>query len=167
MTGRLILLLFFLGKLLHTPDPTHAFYVSITEIEWSEEWGEVHIKVKIFTNDLEDALEKAGMGKLYLNSEKEMNTAQAGIFQYLNNKMALYIDQEQLPLSYVKRKYLDDACWIYLKAGQACQVHTLGIKNKVLLELFDTQTNIIRLKTDERKEIANLDKQIFHHEFSL
>lgn len=156
-----------LGNISFTNAPAHAFYVSITEIELEAEWGELKIKVKVFTNDLEDALEKAGYGKLFLDTEKEVQHAHVQIFQYLNSNISFKINQTPLALRFQQKMYRDDACWIYLRAGQVCQAKSLSVSNQILLELFDTQTNIIRLKADGERQIANLDKQIYSKEFRL
>lgn len=153
------------GNVLYIAAPSHAFYVSITDVEFLEEWGDFRIKVKIFTNDLEDALEKAGFGRLYLATEKESPEARISIYQYIQQKLSLKVGKTPVNLSYEKVEYRDDACWIYAKVGQSCQWDSLWIENKILFELFDTQTNIIRLKVHGQRKTANLDRYVYAEEF--
>jgi len=147
--------------------PRHAFYVSISELQFDEDWGVVKLKVKMFSNDLEDALEKAGFGRLYLDSNQELPSSDRAIFQYLNQKLLLSSDGSILGLSFEKKEYIDDACWIYLHSTQRCGISDLTVKNKIFLELFDSQTNIVRIQAYGEKLIANLDKQIHFKKFSF
>ncbi|MEM8889357.1 MAG: DUF6702 family protein [Bacteroidota bacterium] len=147
--------------------PKHAFYVSIHDLSFDEEWGKFDIKIKIFTNDLEDALLKTGESRFLLNTEKEIQGADQAIAHYLQKKVKLRIGSTALNLIFNKKEYVEDATWIYLEAESGCKPPELYVSSKVLLELFDDQTNIIRLKMGEQRFIANLDKQLYQKEFSF
>ena len=147
--------------------PIHAFYVSIHDLRFDEEWGKFNIKIKIFTNDLEDALEKAGESRFLLNTENEIQSADQAIAHYIQEKVNLRIASKALHLNFNKKEYVEDATWIYLEAEAGCKPPKLLVSSKILLELFDDQTNIIRLKMGDRRFIANLDKQLYQKEFSF
>ena len=147
--------------------PRHAFYVSIHDIRFDEEWGTFDLKIKIFTNDLEDALVAAKHPRFLLGTEKEIPGAEKAITQYIKEKVQLSIQQKQLNLAFLKKEYREDACWIYFQAEAGCSPTELGVSSKVLLELFDGQTNIIRLKVGSQRFISNLDKQLYQEKFSF
>ena len=147
--------------------PKHAFYVSIHDIRFDEEWGKFDVKIKIFTNDLEDALVKAGESRFLLNTEKEIPGADQAIARYIAEKVSLSLEKKALSLLFLKKEYREDASWIYLQADAGCTPSSLHISSKVLLELFDGQTNIIRLRMGDQRFIANLDKQLYQKEFSF
>ncbi|MEL6256150.1 MAG: DUF6702 family protein, partial [Bacteroidota bacterium] len=124
--------------------PKHAFYVSIHDIRFDQEWGKFDIKIKIFTNDLEDALIKYGHARFFLNTQQEMQGADLAITRYIQEKVKLNIGKKDLYLNFNKKEYLEDASWIYLEAEAGCQPRAFNISSKILLELFADQTNIIR-----------------------
>lgn len=169
LPGRFSSLVLSLGFLILTQSfrPPHAFYVSIHDIRFDEEWGKFDVKIKIFTNDLEDALVKAGENRFLLNTEKEITGADKAIARYIQEKVHLSLEKKPLSLLFLKKEYREDACWIYLQAEAGCTPSSLHISSKVLLELFDGQTNIIRLRMGEQRFIANLDKQLYQKEFSF
>lgn len=166
--GRYLLLCILLGVFPgFSNSPHHAFYVSISELSYEEKWGDLTLKVKVFTNDLEDALVKRGSEKLYLNTQNESPNSISAIANYLFSKVKLQVDQKPVNFLFVKKEYLEDACWIYLRSEGMCQLSQLSIESHIFLELFDTQTNIVRVKAFGQKKIANLDGQISKHTFDF
>ena len=169
LRGKISLFIGFAGVLMLSQSffPRHAFYVSIHDIQFDEDWGKFDLKIKIFTNDLEDALVKANHPRFLLGTEKEMAGSDAAVSKYIEEKVQLSIQQKTLKLEFLKKEYRDDACWIYFQAEAGCTPKELGVSSKVLLELFDGQTNIIRLKVGAQRFISNLDKQLYQEKFSF
>ncbi|MDW3647886.1 MAG: DUF6702 family protein [Bacteroidia bacterium] len=147
--------------------PRHAFYVSIHDIRFDKDWGKFDIKIKVFTNDLEDALVNAGHPRFLLDTQKEIEGADMAIDRYIQEKVILSIARKALSLQFIKKEFREDACWIYFQAEAECKPRELNLSSKVLLELFDSQTNIIRLKVGDQRFISNLDKQLYQEKFSF
>lgn len=55
--------------------PAHKFYVSITKIEYVKEKNSLQIITKIFTDDIEDALQQRYDKNISLDTKKETATA--------------------------------------------------------------------------------------------
>ena len=139
--------------------PPHAFYVSIMEIIWEEEdeAGQVHIK--IFSDDLEDAI--------YFRHSKRISVLQSLdnpetimlITNYLQSCVSINLDGKAVLLNYEKGEVLQDAVTLKFSINKSGLPKEITIQNSILTEIFDTQANIIRFDIAGQKKILKLDKE--------
>lgn len=167
LVSKLLLIFPLIPLLAFTFIPPHAIYVSILEIRYDEEWGDLNLQVKIFSDDLENALQTSANRQLFLRPDQESPNIDGYLQAYLNEKIQLRSRDGNMPLHLVRKKFVEDATWIYLKAYGSCNMTSLTVKSSILLELFDAQTNIIRLKANGENYISNLDRQIQEKKFSI
>ena len=138
--------------------PAHAFYVSITEIGWKANINHGQLILKIFTDDLEDALYYHYKRRTLLHqSLNEAETVQM-LNKYLSSKIQIQCDGQAVNLTYQQGELLPDVVRIRFRIEQKKVPQHISIKHTLLLELFDTQANIVRLDIGGSKKVIKLDK---------
>lgn len=135
-------------------DTAHKFYVSVTNINYSEKDDALQITSRIFIDDLEAVIAERYGVSLELATENEAAVANEYIDKYFRQKFALYLDDELVNYKFLGKKYdLDVAiCYLELPNIGLNELKTLTIENEILTDLFDEQKNIVHIKWKGRKK---------------
>lgn len=146
--------------------PEHALYISVTDIFYIESKKELEVQFKIFTDDLEDDI-RASQNKI-IELEDGVDEKEAAIVHdYLLNKVEIFLDGKAPPVNMISCKLEGDAVFALYKGNLGSQPKKLEIYNKILIDLFPTQKNIIRLRGKSPVGFLNLDKKNIKGELSF
>jgi 6-pyruvoyl-tetrahydropterin synthase len=140
-----------------TASSEHKFYVSITKIEYVKEKNSLQIITKIFIDDIEDALQQRYDTSISLDTKKETKAADEDVKNYLFQKIKIKVNGKPLTLDYIGKEYETDMLVAYLEIKNIKELKTIQIENKLLMEIFPEQQNIIHLKTSKSRKSLILD----------
>jgi hypothetical protein len=138
---------FFLASCMLLTFNAHKFYVSNTHIVFNQPASTLEITVKIFTDDLELALENRYIEPMRLGDEREHDMADEWIEEYLLEKMQIDVDNKPVTLKYLGKEVELDLTYCYLEVPLVTDFHQMAVTNKLLFEEFDEQANIIDIST--------------------
>jgi len=138
--------------------PLHKFYVSITKIEYVKEKNSLQIITKIFTDDIEDALQQRYDASISLDTKKETEAADEDLKRYILQKINIKVNGKPVKLDYIGKEYDTDMVVAYIEVKNVKNLNTIEIENKVLMELFPEQQNIIHFKTLKSRRSLILDR---------
>ncbi|MBT8261756.1 MAG: hypothetical protein KJO05_02970 [Bacteroidia bacterium] len=141
-----------------TAATAHKFYVSITKVEYVAEKQSLQIISKIFIDDIEDALQTRYDEDLRLDPEKETEREETFLKQYIFQKLKIAVNGTPVTFDYIGKEYETDIVKIYLEVTDISEVKTLEITNKVLMEMFEEQQNIIHYKSGGKRKSLVLEK---------
>lgn len=139
--------------------PTHKFYVSITKIEYVKEKNSLQIITKIFIDDIEAALRERFGQDISLATSKETETADNDLKQYILQNLKIKVNGKNTQLRYLGKEYETDMVVAYLEVEPITSLKTIAIENKILMEIFPEQQNIIHLKTANNRKSLILDQE--------
>ena len=131
---------------------SHEFYLSLTEIEHNAESKSLEISIKLFTDDLELALEGSGAPKLGIGTDDESPATNTYIESYLQNHFRLSVNGKSIDYNYLGKEAELDATWCFVEVENVKKVQTIEVENSIFIEVFDTQTNMINLFINGRKK---------------
>ena len=137
---------------------THKFYVSTTTIEFVKEKQTLQIITKIFTEDIERALQERYNPSISLDSEKETKTDEGFLIRYMLQKIKINANVAPVSINYIGKEYDIDITNIYFEVVGISELKSIEIENKVLIDMFPEQQNIIHLKTPNNRRSLILDK---------
>lgn len=138
--------------------PVHKFYVSITKIEYVKEKKSLQIITKIFTDDIEDALQQRFDPSISLDTKKETKAADEDLKNYILQKINIKVNGKSVKLDYIGKEYDTDMVMAYIEVKDVNDLKTIEIENKILMEMFSEQQNIIHLKTPSNRRSLILDR---------
>ncbi len=127
-------------------NPYHSFFVTITEIECNNNAKTLEISIKIFTDDLEKALNTRFGGKANLNTSQEAAQVKANLPTYLSEHFAISVNGVGEACQFIGKEKEDDATWCYLEVKNAASISAITVKNSILTELYESQNNIVHVK---------------------
>lgn len=123
----------------------HPIHVSVTEIEYDAAEQELEIMMRIFVDDLENALrlhhKQAGLD--ILNADE--GTAKKLIGAYLLTHFNVVLDNKKTRLEYLGQEVEGQAFICYILAPGIQNWKSCEVTNSVLFELFNDQSNIVHV----------------------
>ena len=121
----------------------HSYHVGLTQVEYDISEMAYQISIRIFTDDLENALKnKSGELVDILDSEVHDKTDMVMV-EYIFENFEIASGDTSIPLSYLGSEKDPDVTWIYLETGKIDKADVLHIKNVILFEIFDDQNHIV------------------------
>lgn len=124
----------------------HEFHVSITQIAHNDSSGQLELAVKVFTDDLEAAIQPKGTEPLRLGTDREDARSKTLIGVYINRNLRVKADGVPVVLTFLGKETEADATWCYFESGPLGKISQLEVTNTMLLDLFDDQVNITHFK---------------------
>lgn len=149
---RKILLLLLLPLLAFTT--LHKFYVSVTNINYSEKDNAFQVTTRIFVDDLEAVLKERYGFEAKLGTEEEDKMTDFHIEKYLKTKFLILLDEEVTGYTFLGKKYDNDVviCYLELPKVNLGQLKKLEIQNEILTDLYDEQKNLVHVKWKGKKK---------------
>ncbi len=132
----------------------HKFYVSVTNMVYSEKDEAFQITSRIFIDDLDDLLEERYGIKANLATPEESKIAVDYIEKYFNTKFVIEINGEPVSYTFLGKKYDTDVviCYLEIPNIKLPEVKTLTVQNEILTDMFDEQKNLVHVKWDGNKK---------------
>lgn len=150
----LLVLLFTFAR----PTQAHDYHASIADVRFNAKNQTLEVAVKVFMDDLEDALSRHSKKKVsYSASSPEVRKHLAS---YLSSQLSFEVEKGKvLPQKFIGSEEDADVVWMYLEVPvQKAALTQLYIKNAVLTELFSDQMNIVNLNYKGKTESVLLQR---------
>ena len=132
----------------------HKFYVSVTNVKFSEKDGAIQITSRIFIDDFENVLRERYGFTAELTTKNESEEADAFIEKYFREKFVVEINGKNTSYEFIGKKYDADVmiCYIEVPEVDLAVTTSIQITNEILTDLFDDQQNIVHFKIDGKKK---------------
>ncbi len=137
----------------------HPFYVSVMELEQNPKTGNYEISLKFFVDDLEKGMNRNGFGALFLGEDNEIATADSLIESYIRTKFSIGNGEVDFHYNVLGKQVENEDLYLFIEVTpEQGELQRLEIRNTVLFEIYETQTNIIHLKRNGQINSLMLDK---------
>jgi len=132
----------------------HKFYVSVTNMVYSEKEDAFQITSRIFIDDMDDLLEERYGIKAKLATPNESKIADEYIEKYFRAKFAVAFDGKPAQYNFLGKKYDNDVviCYLEIPKVHLADLKTLSVQNEILTDLFDEQQNVVHIKWKGHKK---------------
>jgi hypothetical protein len=146
----------------------HPYYIGLTEISTKGK-PEIQVSVRIFTNDLEDALRKSSGKAIDIINPKNKAETDSILFHYISKHLSVTLNAKLQALHYVGYEKEEESIWTYLEIRNVKPVviKTMKIENTILYDYFPAQTHIIRVNRFDNTESKKITNPESKAEFSF
>jgi hypothetical protein len=132
----------------------HKFYISVTNVDYSEKDAAIQITTRVFIDDINSVIkERYGIpSKLGTDAEGDLD---AEYFEkYLRSKFLVYINGEQVKYTLLGKTYDTDMliCYIEIPEVPLQSLKNVAVTNEVLTDMFDEQQNVVHFKINGKKK---------------
>jgi len=136
---------------------THKFYLSNTSIEFNAQSRAIEITSKIFTDDLEHAIEAQcyRYNSLYPQTPEVFELVK----KYIGDKLSLQVEGRNVVLNFLGYSVDNDMTTLFIE-GSYFEPNQVVVGNTILLELFSDQQNIVEVRWNgqSKREYFTKDK---------
>jgi hypothetical protein len=144
----------------------HPFHVSVCEMKYNAPAQRLEIIHKIFWDDLEDGLSQMTGKRENISSPTDSAYVQGLIQKYLDTHFVLSIEGQKLDISFVGAELEEDAFWCYQMVSDLPSFSSIRVQNKLLMEVFDDQMNLIHLEHMGKTKSLRLTRRKFEDQLS-
>lgn len=132
----------------------HKFYLSVTNISYSEKDDALQITTRVFIDDIEKVLQERYDFKAQLATDDESKLADEYLEKYLRAKFLLKINGEQSTYQFLGKKYDTDMiiCYLEIPKVRLAEITSIAVQNEILTDLFDEQQNVVHFNIKGKKK---------------
>ena len=134
----------------------HPIYISTSDVVIKDKI--INIEIKLFLNDLEDALRLNNGFSISIDENKKLNKNFEFVNSYLSDNFNIFIDSKELEIFYSKRNIINGVLQLNATLKVNEEILSIRIINKILLDVYDNQSNVLFLKNSKKKEFYKFDK---------
>lgn len=131
---------------------THAYHVAVCELNYDQKTSSLQFTHKIFTDDLEKAIETSTGKKLLLGNPKQHPEAKQLIGNYVVQHFLVKNNGKVVKTAYVGYEVDNDQLFVYFEAPLKSKPKKLDLIYNPLIEIYSDQSNIIHLSVSGQKK---------------
>lgn len=151
-----MLYLLLLISIFSAKSETHPIHLTKASVEFNAETKTLQISMHIFLDDLELALETRGAApNLQLCTPKEHPKGEQYLISYLREQFHIQVDEKPIAFKFIGKEISEDflAAWCYLEIEGVEAFKSLKVTNKILMEIYDDQRNIVQVKGPNQRKV--------------
>lgn len=134
----------------------HRFYASFSQVEMQPAKGTIEITHRLFTHDITDLLQQYQGG----NAELEHEVVENFLREYIIQAFALYDNNGGIiPLTWIDVEITLNDIFVYQEAALKEGQQSLIIADRILMDLFDDQSNTVNLKLDGKVKSHTFERE--------
>jgi len=137
----------------------HKYYLSLTQIEYNQNEKSLQVIINVFMDDIETALNKDYNIDLQLTTKKELTNSDEYFKKYLQEKLKFKTEERNLSFNYLGKEYEGDLVYFYLEIENVSNLTFLEVSNKILIEHFPEQQNVVKMKIGKKRRSKILNKK--------
>ncbi len=112
-------------------------------------------------DDIEEALNQKYFIDLQISTKKELENNDVYFEKYLKENLFFKIDNVPREFTYLGKEYEDDLIYFYLEIENVESVNDIEITNKILINHFPKQQNLVKSKVGKKNKSFLLTKEKF------
>lgn len=136
----------------------HKYYLSMTQIEYSEEQKSLQIIINVFMDDIEMAINSEYDVNLQLTTSREPKNSGEYFEKYLNETLKFKLQDKEVSYKYLGKEYEGDLVYFYLEIPNVSNPQPIEISNTILVKYFADQKNVVKMKVGKKRRSKILNK---------
>ncbi len=145
----------------------HPLYVAVAEIEYKNSDKFATLACKIFSDDLELALQKQYGKKESFNNPADVKSLSGEIDGYIKNHLQLKINGKQSNYSFINFKTQDNAVLIYFRINDISEISTFAITDTILYEVYSKQVHLVYVTVNGNRKSGKIANPVSQATFEF
>ena len=133
---------------------THKFYLSVTQVNYSEKEHSLQMTSRLFIDDLNSLMLERYSIDAHFETKDQHPLAMQYLEVYFQKKFKLFINGKALEYQILGQKRDTDVVVFFIEAKDVYlnDIYELEVYNALLTDLFDEQQNVVHLKINNQKK---------------
>ena len=145
----------------------HPFYLSVVDIKHDAKQQTLNVSIKLFTNDIEDALKKTTDKPIDLLNPKNKAEMETELMNYIKKRLSLTVNAKAVNLNFIGYEKEEDAIWTYFEVKKVIQPKIIKVDTKLLFDFLPQQTNIVHAEINGVKKSSKVNNPDSKVEFNF
>lgn len=141
----------------------HPFYLGLCELKYNEAEHTLQGSVKLFVNDMEDALTKLNGKKVDLINIKDSVATNVLVKTYLHQRLSFMVNDKKVSYHFIGFEKEEEAIWVYIEVLNCPKPKSIKVSNTLLYDFIKEQMNIVQVELANDKKsskLVNPDKEV-------
>lgn len=142
----------------------HPYFVSTTEINCNTNSNSIEITCRMFTDNLEDALEKNFKKQIDIVHPADKKEVETMLNTYINKHLEISINGKKQSMTIIGYEHQEDAIWTYLETKKCEKPKTVDVNNDLLYDMLPKQLNMVHVmlngKERQSSKVTNPDTKM-------
>lgn len=135
----------------------HPLHLSVMEIAHDQKEKELEITLRVFIDDLQSAIgNKLNQPDLNILKPVSSTTTDKLVWEYLQPHISIQLDGKKQSIKYLGHEADADAMTFYIQVQPVKTWKAIEIKNSILTELFNDQSNLVNVTIGEKTKSLRL-----------
>ena len=130
----------------------HRFYSAIYQINYVPQKKMIQITIRIFADDLNEALQNKYSRKCFIGTEKEAKEDIDLMKRYIAEKFKFIVNGQLKSIEFLSHETQDNVLICYWKIKEIPKLNSFSVENSILTEAFPEQQNIIQFNNNGQKK---------------
>jgi hypothetical protein len=139
----------------------HPVHITIVNIEPIAQKSIFSVSFKIFTDDLEAAINKFFGNTIKISNKNNVNNSHELIKKYITHHFKIIINGKEISENKIelnKLETIENTTWIYMDFKITSKIKTLEIFNDLLNNLYPDMTNLLILNWGNKEDGYTFNK---------
>jgi hypothetical protein len=146
----------------------HPVHLSVTNIDLDPVRGKVELSVKIFADDFQDLIMQKYGVQLNIIEQEDPGDRISAVNKYIQETLQLFFNGEKaVDLQFVESRINEGAIWLFYRYEFPGKIRRVDILNRVMLEKFSDQTNLMIVSYNEKQNGYRLDNKTTELSFNI
>lgn len=145
----------------------HPFYISVIDIKHDAKQQSLNISVKLFINDIEEALKKTTSKSIDLLNPKNKAEMEIELMNYIKKRLSISLNNKATNIDFIGYEKEEDAIWTYLEIKKVASPKIIKIDTKLLYDFLPQQSNIIHAEVNGVKKSSKVNNPDSKVEFNF
>lgn len=135
----------------------HPLHVSVTEIKFDAKDKELEITVRIFLDDLEEAIrQERKQASLDITNPGTGLTVDLLVSNYLTTRLTAKVDNKVVVIKYLGHEIEGDAIVVYAYAPNVKKLKTIDVHHTTITEVYEDQSNLVHITVGDKTRSLRL-----------
>lgn len=135
----------------------HPLHVSVTEIKFDPKDRELEITVRIFLDDLEEAIRQdRKLPSLDITNPGTGLTTDQLVSTYLSTRLTTKVDNKTAAIKYLGHEIDGDAIVVYAYAPGVKKLKSIEVYHSTITEVYEDQSNLVHITLGEKTRSLRL-----------
>ncbi len=146
----------------------HPVHISLLNIDMEPDTGNMKIVFKFFSDDFERIIFQRYNVQLSITQKIDPGEKIGAVNRYIDDSFEMTINGNIINnLEYTGNEMDELAIWLYYQYNYRGKIKSVSLKNEVMMDLFDDQTNLVIITYHDKQNGYRLNNKRRNIEFSI
>jgi len=144
----------------------HPVHITVTNIEPNTIKACFEVSIKIFTDDLEQAIAQQLNKNIGLLAQQPSPDINKLFLSYINDHFKIKINDQYIhpsKVKFIKYSVVENATWLYFEFKIPNKINHISLYNNLLNHLYPDMTNLVIIKWNQQEQGLTFTKSQTEH----